>query len=140
MNIYILSTIILIVGCAQTQEVAKTFWGSSTRALEEARKDAIKKTFDCEFQKCFDAVLHLTQAPVTDEEKTYQLFLKNRKKKVIVLMYIPGSVDTTEVGVFFESPQNNKTTIEISSLSSNAKMTAADYIFKSLEKQCLGSP
>ena len=48
-------------GCAQIIETTKVIWGSSTRALEYARKDAISKTYLCSLNNCFDVVLSLSR-------------------------------------------------------------------------------
>lgn len=63
----------LCAGCSQigntgkaafhgTVEAGKTFWGSSTRALEEARSDALKGSFNCSYEECFDVVLSFGRA------------------------------------------------------------------------------
>ena len=128
------------LGCTQTQEVVKTIWGSSTRALEDARQDGIRKLFACDYDKIFDAVLKMTKVHVSSKVVPYQLFLKDRKKGVIVVIGIPGSVDTTEVGIFFDYVDEATTMVEISSLSTHAKMTAADHVFSLLENQCAATP
>ncbi|MCA9406903.1 MAG: hypothetical protein KC684_10220 [Candidatus Omnitrophica bacterium] len=54
----------IIIGCfclggCSPLEMVKTIWGSSTRALENARVDAITQSFECGIDECFDAVLAL---------------------------------------------------------------------------------
>ena len=84
----ILAVSVLVTGCASIKETAKVMWGSSTRALEEARADGISKTYHCQFDECFDAVLSLARTesaiyltsgyegekiqPVSDEAKAAQ--------------------------------------------------------------------
>ena len=79
---------VLVTSCAPIKEIAKVMWGSSTRALEEARADGISKTYHCQFDECFDAVLGLARTesaiyltsgyegekiqPVSDEAKAAQ--------------------------------------------------------------------
>ena len=41
-------------------ETVKVIWGSSTRALEEARGEALSKTFHCSVDECFNSVIKLT--------------------------------------------------------------------------------
>jgi hypothetical protein len=53
---------------------------------------------------------------------------------MIVIMSVPGNIDTTEVGVFFVELPEGQTRVEISSLSSSAKVHAADIIFPHLTK------
>lgn len=49
-------------------------------------------------------------------------------------MGIPGSVNTTEVGVFFTPRANAGTLVEVTSLSTHAK-TAAEIVFEQLGKE-----
>jgi len=145
---------VAFIGCAQTTEIAKTFWGSSTRVLEKARENAITKTYRCSFNDCYEEVLSLARKePVyikkyneegqeVDEEGKvkepdpdgfFDVFIDNRTKKHIVVMGIDGNVDTTEVGIFFSTPNLTTVKIEVSSLSSNAKRKVAEAIFKALD-------
>ena len=52
---------ILTGGCVSIQEMTKTLWGSSTRALEKARTTALTKTFRGDWEACFEKVLTLTR-------------------------------------------------------------------------------
>ncbi|MDP2654767.1 MAG: hypothetical protein Q8Q08_12175 [Candidatus Omnitrophota bacterium] len=124
-------------GCAHVTETGKTLWGSSTRQLESARDGAVAKTYRCAFADCFDTVLKLTAdlpAGATEEQiKNHMvLFIKNPAKKMIVVMGVPGSVDTTEVGIFFTPSGNGALKVDLSSLSSSAKANAAELVFKQL--------
>lgn len=147
----------IFLGCAQLTEPLKVVWGSSTRALEEARSQAVKKTFLCQFDECFDSVIKIVKGfkPETQEGSTplilgkadteeeenkeaksvgLDLFIKDRKKRLIVVMGIPGSVNTTEVGIFL-TPVDKKVVLEVSSLSQHAKSTVANIIFGELSKE-----
>lgn len=115
-------------GCSHIQEAGKTFWGSSTRALEEARIDAIRKTYKCRYDECFDEVLRVAK------EGSLYIHIADKGREYIVLMRIPGSIDTTEVGIFF-SDLGTKTRVDISSLSPSAKQIAADIIFSALNER-----
>ena len=172
------------------QEVTKTVWGSSTRALEKARVNAASKTYSCPLTACFDAVIALTRettsleddnkirdernsesAEEAEEETTlakaetplipfedaatspeiiedntvtekpveqikyFELFLKDSLKHHIVVIGIDGSVNTTEVGIFFEPVEDNAVKIEISSLSTLAKNKVAEIIFAEFDKK-----
>ncbi len=57
----------VITGCARLVETAKVIWGSSTRALEEARSEAFSKTFRCSVDECFNSVIKLTQTEAAPE-------------------------------------------------------------------------
>lgn len=151
--------ILALSGCASVCEPFRVVWGSSIRALEKARANSVKKTFHCSPDQCFDHLLAsvetLQKEPksLTDSRKTFrsplsnertevfentvtelQVFLKDRRRQVIVLMGIPGSVDTTEVGIFFNGLTSDVTEIEISSLSRQARDTTAQLFFPRLEQ------
>jgi len=66
--------------------------------------------------------------------RKFTIFIKNAQKKHLVIFNLPGSVDTTEVGVFFVPLENGRVKIDISSLSTNAKRTAAEIIFPELSQ------
>lgn len=118
-------------GCAQVTEVSRTIWGTSTRALDDARIDAITLTYECNYDACYDAVLAMTENSVEGGlliEKEFSLFHKNYIKGYIVIMGVPGNVDTTEVGIFFSRLKQNVTKMEVSSLSRTAKEKVAETI------------
>ncbi len=150
------------LSCETIAEPFKTAWGSSTRALEEARIDALNKTYECEFDDCFNAVLSLERskevthkavdqkppdeqtpasilsekpAPPAGDTTGFQVFIKDRIKAVIVVMGIYGNIDTTEVGIFFSRYTRNSFKVEISSLSDSAKRKVAAMVFEKLDKQ-----
>ena len=147
MNIILLFCFLLsVLGCAQITETAKVIWGSSTRALEDARVDAISKTYRCSFNDCYDAVLSLARNQETrdDQEDSdsvvkavdnnyFDIFINNRKKRHIVVIGIKGNVDTTEVGIFFSQPNLTTVNIEVTSLSSSAKRRVAQIVFDGLD-------
>ena len=138
----------------QLHETAKFIWGSSTKALEDARVNAIEKTYSCSFKDCYDSVLTLERAePVyvkkyneegeevddegklkePDSEGFFDVFIDNRAKKHIVVMGIEGNVATTEVGIFFSQPNLTTVKLEVASKSSNAKRKVAEAVFEELD-------
>ncbi len=66
--------------------------------------------------------------------KKFTVFIKDIRKKHLVIYNLPGSVDSTEVGVFFSPLDHGKVKIDISSLSTNAKRTASEIIFPELSQ------
>src|ERR1044071_9375806 len=88
--------ILVLSGCAPALESAKVVWGSSTRALEKARSEAVREDFPLAYDDCFREVLKIAGV------EKWEAFIKDKKKGVIVVIGIPGAVNTTEVGVFFE--------------------------------------
>lgn len=143
-NVILIYTIFL-VGCQTVYEPVKMIWGSSTYRLEKERVNAIRETFNCSLAECFEAVLDLTETkivkPANDEDqeevvaKYFDLFLKKPEKSMMVVMNVPGNIDTTEVGIFFSRVQQKTTSVEISSLSSSAKRTVSEIIFKVLRER-----
>ncbi len=137
-NIHMFGFCLLIAlgGCTPL-EMGRTVWGSSIRALDEARVDAFKKTYSCQFDQCFDAVLALDRqgVKVPNLKETFNVFIKDRVRSVIVAIGIYGQVDTTEVGIFFKRIDEGKYSIEVSSLSTTAKEKVAFLVFSQLSKQ-----
>ncbi len=156
--VYFVVAILSLGGCAALKEEAKKLWGSSTQALEEARNESLKASFSCPWETCFDSVVRYANVEtqqVLDEKinaekmnqpdnpadeqtvkaKNFEVFLEDRRRRIIVLMGVPGSVNTTEVGVFFTPLENATTAVEVSSLSTSAKIKAADILFSQLGKE-----
>lgn len=144
-TMFILATTILVTsfGC----EITKKIIGTSTDSIEKARINAISKVYHCNHTDCFNAVLSLTRRqpsgkpwrikPTTPDEGVFDVFLKDRyaPSPYIIVMGISGSVDTTEVGVFFDRQTKKTIKIDISSLSSIAKRKVAELVFKELDEQ-----
>ena len=125
-----LITVVLVVGlcgCGTLKEFSKSIWGSSTRVLEEARVNAITKTYDQGYWKCVRATIDFLN------EKGYVIFQKDEVHGFIIVIGIPGAVNTTEVGVFFVELNENQTRIELSSLSTNAKRLLSKPLFHGLD-------
>ena len=77
-----------------------------------------------------------SQNTVVSLKSQYTIFINDRLKKHIVVMGIPGNVDTTEVGIFFAAAASSGISkIDISSLSSTAKEKVAKVIFEGLDKK-----
>ena len=124
----LISILLITSGCGHVTEVSKTVWGSSTRALETSRDDAPTQSFACSFEKCYDEVLSFAQA------EGYVVFQERKAEKLLVLMGVPKSVDTTEVGIFFTAVGPEETKLEVASLSSYAEEIVSDAFFSQLEK------
>ena len=132
--------LIFLAGCAPIVETCRVIWGSSTRALEESRADALSRDFFCEFSTCFDAVNRLSrdrETPGGKQPRIFRPFIVNRAKKMIVFIGVPGAVDTTEVGVFFGQRPDGIIRVDVASLSTSARTKAAGIIFEHLAKDCL---
>ncbi len=117
-----------LAGCALVAEVGKTFWGSSIREMEKRRVDAISRTYHKGYWECMEAVLKAIK------ENHYLIFQKDEVRGHVVVMGIPGYINTTEVGIFFVEISDNEVRIELSSLSTNAKRAVAKALFVGLDK------
>ena len=127
--ILIAAGVFLFSSCSvwdNTVEVGKTLWGSSTRALEQARDNAITKTYDKPYWDC-------VRSSITFAKKHWVVFKKDEIKGYMVVMGVKGCVNTTEIGVFFDELSDTQTRIEISSLSTNAKRKVAKALFHGLD-------
>ena len=126
----ILAAVILLASCARVTdyvvEPVRVMWGSSTRALEKARGDALKETCPYGYAQCFDDVLAIAR------KQEWTVFIQDHKQRHIIILGIQGSVNTTEVGIFFSAVKENSVTVEVTSLSSPTKKTVADILFNGL--------
>lgn len=123
--------LITLSGC----EVARTIIGTSTRKLEYALPEAISRTFVCEYEDCYSAILALDRNNVEREAKTdkyFDVFMKDRIKGQIVVMGVPGQVDTTEVGIFLTAEGPGAVRVDVTSLATQAKEKVADAVFTEL--------
>ena len=134
-RIFILMCIsIYISGCSWVVDLPRSLWGSSIRVLSEKRSEAETQVFSCSREACFESVLAMT-LPYGAEDRggdKFVLFAQDKRKQYMIIMGVPGSVDTTEVGVFFDLSDDARTKVELSSLSSRAKQAAAEIIFGKL--------
>lgn len=128
----------LAVGCAQVTETAKTIWGTSTAALERARADASRKTYQCSFSDCYAAVLGLGR---TEEEKEAQEKMLAEAKteqaepagiagveveKEIVHGHVPG--DQKFFDVFLKDPRQGH--IVVIGIQGNVDTTEVGIFFE----------
>ncbi|MFA5090489.1 MAG: DUF3568 family protein [Candidatus Omnitrophota bacterium] len=118
--------VIMFSGCAALKDSVKGFLGVSTRALEEARKDAISKTFNYDYFTCYTQTIDALK-----RMKAY-VYQEDIKKRFIAI-YVT-SEDTTAVGIFFTEVDANNTKIEVSSLSTYAKEFISNKLFLDLMK------
>jgi len=133
-NLLIIAIVCFCSSCAVLKnvvdvpvEIAKTIWGSSTRVLEQARDKAITKTYDKPYWDCVRSAIAVAG------KKHWVIFKKDEIKGYMVVMAVPGCVNTTEIGIFFVELSDNQTRIEISSLSTNAKRIVAKGLFHGLD-------
>jgi hypothetical protein len=143
----ILISFIFLSSCAHGPiESTKSILGISTRALEEARTNGAYMVFDAELDACYNKTLEaLKEIPA-------KVYMQNKTKGIIVAMGFRNNtfglkgdnlqndplneiIDTTELGIFFTKLENNKTKIELSSLSSSLLEFASGKIFDKLQSK-----
>jgi len=135
----LISISILLAGCGWIADAPRTAWGSSIRVLSNKRSEAETGIFMCHRDEFFNAVMKMTYAfgaKKTDDAQQFILFAKDPDKKYMIIMGVPDSVDTTEVGLFFDEINDQQTRLEVSSLSTRAKRTAARIIFEQISDIC----
>ena len=130
---YILSVcigVLFLNGCVvleSGQETVKTIWGSSTRALENERVHAQVKTYSFSYWEVFKAAKRVI------EQQGYVLFKSDDIRGVMIVMGVPQTVNTTEIGIFFVEEGERQTRIEVTSLSTNAKRLLSKTLFEGLD-------
>ncbi len=119
----------LFSGCALIKEFPKKIWGSSTVALEKARKDGVSYILDLDYKASFNRVLDVLK------DMECCVYVKDKRKYLIVAMNFQGESDTTELGIFFIEKTPYSTEIQLSSLSSSLLNYAAKEIFSRLNSK-----
>jgi hypothetical protein len=103
------------------KEVCRGFEGTSTKILEEGRAAAFTKEIPCEYAQCYRLAKDiLTRMQV--------YFYAEDTKKGMLAFYV-SQEDTTPVGVFVVSLDQDRTRIEVSSPSTAAKETVSKKLF-----------
>ncbi|MGB2599609.1 MAG: hypothetical protein WBB86_08760 [Candidatus Omnitrophota bacterium] len=119
---------LLLSGCAHYSTDVGAFMGIGIQDLEKARKDGKVETFPIPFSVAFDEVTKILK----DAKLT--IYESSKKKGYIVAMGFHKQINTTRVGIFFESISENRTRITLSSLSSTALEEADAAVFGGLTK------
>lgn len=113
--------------CSIVTDPIADFIGTGLSDLQKARANGLTRDFPIAYDAAFDTAIDIIKA---NNLVSYQ---SDRKKGYIVFMGLPKQVDTTRIGVFFESLDSSTTRITISSLSSTALAKAGSLIFGGLE-------
>ena len=123
----IISSVFLLAGCASLVDAPKNIMGISTRDLDEARVHAAAQDLHADLADVFSAVVDIAK------ERKYYIFSKDESRGLIVLMNIPGCVDTTEVGVYLSSLEGGDVRVEVASRSTPAQVAVAEHVLADLE-------
>ena len=124
MSLFLVALFVL-AGCASVKEGARGVIGISTKQIEEAKKDAIVKTFKYSYDVCLKQVKEILTS-------IGSYIYTEDKNKNLIAVYV-STTDTTPVGIFFKQIDADNTQLEISSPSSEAKEYIAGKLFLLLE-------
>ncbi|MBM3243280.1 MAG: hypothetical protein FJZ12_00350 [Candidatus Omnitrophica bacterium] len=112
-------------GCSGMKEITRGFCGTSTKVLEDTRKDAVVRDFNADFE-----TIRINIKSALKENKSY-IYRENTSVNLIAV-YI-SEQDTTPVGIFLTALDIDNTRVEISSPSTYGKEVIAKIIFNSLK-------
>lgn len=130
MKVFIAFLVLLsLTGCALLKDAPKKFWGSSIAALEKARKDGVRETFNLDYEMSFAKAVD-----VLNKMGAY-IYIQDKKKHVLVAIHLQGSTDSTELGIFFTGKSPQTTEIEISCLSTSLLDYASEKIFTRMKSK-----
>ena len=113
----------LLGGCSGLKEATRGFAGVSTKVLEDARPEAIKKDFSGNLEE-----IHGKITEILKKEGSY--VYKDDLTRNFIALYL-SEEDTTPVGIFL-TEVDNKIRIEVSSPSTYGKEFIANIVFSSL--------
>jgi len=113
----------LLGGCSGLKEATRGFAGVSTKVLEDARPEAIKKDFSGNLEE-----MHGRITEILKKEGSY--VYKDDLTRNFIALYL-SEEDTTPVGIFL-TEVDNKIRIEVSSPSTYGKEFIANIVFSSL--------
>jgi len=110
----------LISGCVTLRDGVEMVEGRSTFPVEQSRKDALAKVFDCDRDTCYMNVEGILK-------KISKVSVYSKDKDLIAFYFI--NPNTTPVGIFFTTVDATHTKVEVSSPSRNAKEIIAKCVF-----------
>jgi hypothetical protein len=99
------------VGCASLGETGKKIWGTSIAHLQSARADARVLTVSGSRDAVYDQIKKTVQAVGA------KVYLEPKDRAYLAAMRFKGHVDTTEVGIFLTALGDQKTKVEVASMS-----------------------
>ena len=99
-----------VIGCSWIAESGKMILGTSTKALEEGRTEALSKIYRCSFDECYEAILTLERKATNviktpDQEKEEEAQEEESQKDSTPLMGKKSSAqDDGQFIVFLKDP------------------------------------
>jgi len=132
---YILTSIfissVLLAGCAQfpfTCLNLAPLAGFNIQDLKQAaRENGREKVFSMPYETAFNKTLRILK------DHSLTIYQSNLRGHYIVAMNFNKQVNTTRLGIFFESIDDNKTKITLGSLSTSVVQTGEKIILEKLK-------
>lgn len=132
LNKFCLPLLVLLTlsGCASLTDAPRNVVGYSTRALEAARAKSLYQTYQARFTEVYAAVQEFSAAA------KYTVFMKDEIHGLVVVMDVPGMVNTTQVAVYVvPQAQGESVKVEVASRSTPAKRVVAAELFSRLNRK-----
>ena len=123
-NCLILITILTLFasGCATNSNIIGSFIGKNIEDLKANIPNGISKTYDQSYADVYNSILTIAS------DEGFKVYQSSFKDGYIVVITLPKQIDTTRIGIFFDSITDSKTTVTLSSLSPTA-LAQAEKIF-----------
>jgi hypothetical protein len=118
--VFMIGCALVISGCATPMESLKIVAGTSTKSIEDSRKDALEKVFGYDYGTCYVKTEYVLKA-------IPRISIYSKNEDMIAVNY--NSVNVTPVGVFFTEVDQTHTRVEISSPSPEARAYVAKSVF-----------
>ncbi len=138
MNIrrYAFIALLILAGCTPL-EAGRRFIGISVQSLQECEK-RYEQVVNKKYVYCYEHTLQFFQ------DMKVKVHLKSIKKHYIVAMNFDKiykeSIDTTEVGVFFEEDTSGQTKISVTSRNSDLAEFVSIKLFESFQADIEAEP
>ena len=129
---YLLSlfSVLFFCGCSSFLDAPRNILGFSRRDVEASRVRSSYQVYQVETLAVFNAII------AEFEAEKYYIFTKDEAGGFIMVMGIPGVVDTTEVGIFLTPMGDGQgVKVEVSSRSTPAKRVVAALLFSRLSEK-----
>jgi hypothetical protein len=115
---------LIVAGCSGTREVLRGFSGVSTKVLEDKRKEALSKEFQCDLITCHNNITKILR------DGGAYIYTDDLNKDLIAI-YV-SNTDTTPVGIFLTEKSSSSTLVEVSSPSTYGKEYISKLVFSGL--------
>jgi len=117
------TALLTISGCSPVVGPHRFVQGRSLRPLERARESASKVIAPVDMNEAIDWIIDAA------EKHSLNVSTVDRNRRVVVVTGVPGSIDTTTVGIFVHpGEESGEALLEISSWSEFARDVVRDLV------------